>query len=222
MSLQYTQKEIDEMKTTIRSQGDRLTNTTKDVERVTCAQSEMEDGMDYVENQICRNNLRIDGVAEVAAETWADTEAIVRKTFAAGMHLPEDQANTIRVERAHRTGASNSSGRPKTVVVTFESYEDRDTILQTARKQKSCGIFANEDLSHRVNERRKELMPKLREARENGKMAYLVYDRLVVKESSLWTNRDFLPEQSTGNNSHPIHNNNMYIDYGSSMDHDFE
>ena len=40
----------------------------------------------------------------------------------------------------------------------------------------------NEDLSHRVMQRRKELMPKLREARSNGKIAYLVYDRLVVKD----------------------------------------
>ena len=31
-------------------------------------------------------------------------------------------------------------------------------------------------------QRRKELMPKLREARANGKIAYLVYDRLVVKD----------------------------------------
>ncbi|KAK2180004.1 hypothetical protein NP493_462g00012 [Ridgeia piscesae] len=94
----------------------------------------MEDSIDYVENQTRMNNLRIDKVAEVAAETWADTEAVVRKTFAAALKLREEQANAIRIERAHRTGASNSSGQPKTVVVKFESYKDRDNILQAARK----------------------------------------------------------------------------------------
>ena len=73
MSLQYTQREIEEMKMIIHSQSDRLSNTTRDVEQVTCAQREMEDGIDYVENQTRRNNLRIDGVAEIAAENWADT-----------------------------------------------------------------------------------------------------------------------------------------------------
>ncbi|KAK2171751.1 hypothetical protein NP493_1029g02009 [Ridgeia piscesae] len=120
----------------------------------------MEDGIDYVENQTRRNNLRIDGVAEIAAENGADTEAVVRKSF---------------------TGPS-STGRPKTIVVRFETYKDRDCILQAARKEKPRGIFVNEDLSHRVMERRKQLMPKLREARSNGKIAYLVYDRLVVKD----------------------------------------
>ena len=40
----------------------------------------------------------------------------------------------------------------------------------------------NEDLSHRVMERRKQLMPKLMEARSNGKIAYLVYECLIVKD----------------------------------------
>ena len=181
MSLQYTQREIDEMKMTIHSQSDRLSNTIRDVEQVTCAQREMEDGIDYVENQTRRNNLRIDRVAEIAAENWADTEAVVRKSFTTALKLPEAQANAIRIECAHRTGP-NSTGRPKTIVVRFETYKDRDCILQAARKEKPRGIFVNEDLSHRVMARRKQLMPKLREARSNGKIAYLVYDRLIVKD----------------------------------------
>ena len=166
---------------TIHSQSDRLSNTTRDVEQVTCAQREMEDGIDYVENQTRRNNLRIDGVAEIAAENWADTEAVVRKSFTTALKLPEAQPNAIRIEHAHRTGP-NYTVRPKTIVVRFETYKDRDCILQAARKEKPRGIFVNEDLSHRVMERRKQLMPKLREARSNGKIAYLVYDRLVVTD----------------------------------------
>ena len=181
MSLQYTQREVDEIKTTIHTQSDRLCNTIRDVEQVSCAQRETEDGLDYVENQTRRNNLRIDGVAEIAAENWTDTEAVLRKSFATALKLPEAQANTIRIERAHRTGP-NSTGRPRTIVVRFEAYKDRDCILQAARKEKPRGVFVNEDLSHRVMQRRKELMPKLREARSNGKIAYLVYDRLVVKD----------------------------------------
>ena len=177
----HSEREIDEMKMTIHSQSDRLSNTARDVEQVTSAQRKMEDSIDYVENQTRRNNLRIDGVAEIAAENWADTEAVVRKSFTTPLKLPEAQANAIRIERAHRTGPS-STGRPKTIVVRFETYNDRDCILQAARKEKPRGIFVNEDLLHRVMERRKQLMPMLREARSNGKIAYLVYDRLVVKD----------------------------------------
>ena len=63
-----------------------------------------------------------------------------------------------------------------------ESYKDRDTVLRAARKEKPPGVFVNEDLSQRVMARRRELMPRLREARQQGKYAYLSYDRLVVRD----------------------------------------
>ena len=61
MSLHYTQQEIDEMKNTMYTHEDRLTNINRDIERVTCTQRDLVDGVDYVENQTRRNNLRIDG-----------------------------------------------------------------------------------------------------------------------------------------------------------------
>ena len=143
--------------------------------------STRENGLDYVENQTRRNNLRIDGVTESPGETWADKEAAVRKTFATSLKFSERQANDIRIERAHRTGGDNHnhSGKPKTVVVKFESYKDRDTVM---RKEKPRGVYINEDLSQRVMARRRELMPRLREVREQGKIAYLTYDKLVVRD----------------------------------------
>lgn len=110
-SLQYTQKEVDQIKNAISEHSEHLSNTTRDVEMVTAAQHEIEDGIDYLENQSRRNNLRIDGVAESAAETWADTMAAVRKT----LKLSEQQTNDVNIERAHRTGGNKHSGKPKTV-----------------------------------------------------------------------------------------------------------
>ena len=40
----------------------------------------------------------------------------------------------------------------------------------------------NDDYSQRVITRRKELIPQMREARERGKVAYLSFDKLVVKD----------------------------------------
>ena len=52
----------------------------------------------------------------------------MRKIFKTSVNLSEPEANDIRIERAHRTGEDNHSGKPKTVVVKFESYKDRDTL----------------------------------------------------------------------------------------------
>ena len=43
-------------------------------------------------------------------------------------------------------------------------------------------ISLNEDYSQRVITRRKELLPQMKEARERGKVAYLSFDKLVVKD----------------------------------------
>ncbi|KAK2172548.1 hypothetical protein NP493_950g02017 [Ridgeia piscesae] len=60
----------------------------------------MEDGIDYVENQTRRNNLPIDAVAEIAAENWADTEAVVRKSFTTALKLKRTLfALSVRTER---------------------------------------------------------------------------------------------------------------------------
>ena len=171
-------------KQAVKSQSEQLSFNMRSIDAATTAQREIENGLDYVENQTRRNNLRIDGVTESPGETWADTEAAVRKTFATSLKFSERQANDIRIERAHRTGGDNHnhSSKPKTVVVKFESYKDCDTVMRAARKEKPRGVYINEDLSQRVMARRRELMPRLREAREQGKIAYLTYDKLVVRD----------------------------------------
>ena len=47
---------------------------------------------------------------------------------------------------------------------------------------KPRGVYVNDDYSQRVITRRKELLPQMREARERGKVAYLSFDKLVVKD----------------------------------------
>ena len=134
-----------------------------------------------LENQSRRNNLRIDGVKEKPGESWEETEAALRLVVKRDLKLPAGQVDNLQIERAHRTGAATAQ-RDRTIVVKFNSFKDRDAIIRAARTVKPRGVFVNEDYSQRVVSRRKELLPKMREARENGKIAYLSFDKLVVKD----------------------------------------
>ncbi|KAK2173754.1 hypothetical protein NP493_849g01017 [Ridgeia piscesae] len=98
------------MKNTMHTHEDRLTNTNRDIERVTCTQREPVDGIDYVENQTRRNNLRIDGVAEVTAETWVDTEDSRPENVRCTLKLPEVQANAIRTRTSAQSGRIEAIG----------------------------------------------------------------------------------------------------------------
>ena len=142
----------------------------------------MDDTIDYLENQSRRNNLRIDGVKERAEETWADTGQALRKVLETDLKMPADLVKAIAIERAHRTGGAQNADRARTVVVKFTNFKDRDSVLQAARANRPRGVFVNEDFSMRVVSRRKELIPEMKEARDRGKIAYLSYDRLVIKD----------------------------------------
>ena len=73
-SLQFTQNEVDNIKKSLHEKSDVLDDVVKRIEIVASVQHEIENVIDYLENQPRRNNLRIDGVAEGNADTWADTE----------------------------------------------------------------------------------------------------------------------------------------------------
>ena len=154
----------------------------RSLQKLTADFRRMDDNIDYLENQSRRNNLRIDGVKERAEETWADTEQALRKVLETDLKMPADHVKAIAIERAHRTGGAQNAERDRTVVVKFTHFKDRYSVLQAARANRPRGVFVNEDFSMRVVSRRKELIPEMKEARDRGKIAYLSYDRLVVKD----------------------------------------
>ena len=181
-SLQFTQKELQEVKQSVNVSNDGTIAADKLLAKLTDDIKRVDDAADYMENQSRRNNLRVDGVKEKPGETWQETETALRQVVQRELKLPADQVGALQIERAHRTGAPTTTQRERTIVVKFASFKDRDTIIRAARTVKPKGFFFDEDFSQRVISRRKELLPDMREARERGKIAYLSFDKLVVKD----------------------------------------
>ena len=119
---------------------------------------------------------------ERPGETWADTEQALRKVLEQDLKMPPEQVEAIAIERAHRTGGGPNADRDRTIVVKFSGFKARDAVLQAARATRPRGVYVNEDFSLRIVNKRKELLPELKEARERGKIAYLSYDKLIVKD----------------------------------------
>ena len=114
-------------------------------------------------------------------ESWEETEAALRLVVKRDLKLPAGKVDNLHIERAHSNGAATAQ-RDRTIVVKFTSFKYRDAVIRAARTVKPRGVFVNEDYSQRVVTRRKELLPKMREARENGNIAYLSFDKLVMKD----------------------------------------
>ena len=113
--------------------------------------------------------MRFSGIEEYQQETWDDTEQVLK--------------DFIGIERAHRVGPKvDNSEIPRTIVVKFSSFKAKELILKKANQLKGTGYYINEDFSKETLEMRKENWKKVKQLRENGKYAVLVYDKVVWRE----------------------------------------
>ena len=174
-SLQFTQKEVDELKDNINKQAGRCNTMQSDIFKVCDSLLTITDKMEYLEGQTTCNNLVFEGIVESLGETWAETEEKIKQILAEKLQIQRE----VEVERAHRAGKPGGD-RPRPIVVKLLRYKDRESILQRTKSLKGSKIYINEDFTDTVRRKRKELMPELRAARGRGDIAYLRYDKLII------------------------------------------
>ena len=98
--------------------------------------------------------------------------------FADSLGLPD-----IDIVRAHRIGARNVGRKTnRTIIVEMSQFKQKGMILRAAKEKRIVNIFINEDYSQRLLMKRQALMPKMYAARREGKLAYISYDKLIVKD----------------------------------------
>ncbi|KAL7383189.1 hypothetical protein ABVT39_006110 [Epinephelus coioides] len=176
-SIQYTQKDVDELKTTQAKQSEHCNTTQIDIIKLCENLKVIIDKQEYLEGQSRRNNIVIDGIPEAPVESWVDSKEKVKDIIKQKLQLQRE----IEVERAHRTGKPIADrDRPRSIVVKFLRFKDKAAVMQRAKNLKGTKIFINEDYTDAVRLKRKELMPKLKAARERGDIAYLRHDRLII------------------------------------------
>ena len=139
-SLQFTQKELQEVKLSVNVNNDGNTAADKLLAKLMEDIKRVDDAADYMENQSRRNNLRVDGIKEKPGETWQETETALRQVVRRELKLPADQVGALQIERAHRTGGPTTTQREWTIVVKFASFKDRNTIIRAARTVKPKGL----------------------------------------------------------------------------------
>ena len=117
-------------------------------------------------------------VVEIVSKTLRDCGIKVRK---------ED------INKAFRIGKIKEKARP--VLVNLLNVWKRDEILRNKKLPKH--VYVTEDFSKEVLEKRRELIPQLKEERKKGRIAYLRYDKLIVKDETVETRDKRKREQST-------------------------
>ena len=110
-----------------------------------------------------------------------NTVQLLTETLVTDILKEKLDLDPIPIDRAHRVGKAKAS-KPRSIVVKLSAYKDKERVMKTAKDKKLRNVFINEDFSARVLAKRLDLLPEMRRARNSGKIAYLSFDKLIVKD----------------------------------------
>jgi hypothetical protein len=94
----------------------------------------------------------------------------------------------IQLEKVHRLGRRKRDQlKPRPILAKFKDLKDRDNIRFTAPVMlKDTNFGIREQFPHEIENRRKQLYPKLKEAKQNGKSAKLIRDKLYIENERIF------------------------------------
>lgn len=138
----------------------------------------LEKKVELLERDKKSNNIIIHGLEEREQSTL-DLIKCVNKLFLEelGITIENHEINKI-----YRIGKRNKNEKPRPALLSLASGWKKSEIMRNKKKLKE--LYITEDFSKETLEIRKSLQPKLMEERQKGNLAYIKYDKLIVKENS--------------------------------------
>ena len=86
----------------------------------------------------------------------------------------------MKFERVHRTSNERTPGKPRSIVAKFAFFKDREAVRRQWKHLSGTGFNVFEQFPPEVVAKRRKLLPKMREARDQGKRAWIAFDTLYV------------------------------------------
>lgn len=130
---------------------------------------ELEDKLLYQEVYNRRENLRFFGIPE--STTGVENTFEVMRNFLKE-ELELQNTENIEFQRAHRIG-KKKTGEARPVIVRFLKFPERELVFRKAREMESdIDVKVYSDLPKEIGQRRKRQWPRLKKAREEGKIAF--------------------------------------------------
>lgn len=137
---------------------------------------ELEDRVDFLDNQSRRENLVIRGIPEKKGETSEECEQEVIKL---GQQIGVELCNSD-FARAKRVPCKNG---PRPIIAKFTSSPKREQMLKEKKYLRGTNISVMEDFSKRTIEERKALFGEARKKWNRGEGAYVRFNKLYTNNA---------------------------------------
>ena len=168
-----TQKsEIDNLRMEHRSANLQIKKMDEELKKYQKLVDDDHNRLVYLDDYGRRSSLRFRGIDEEAWETWEQCQAKVLRLLQEKLNLKPE------IERAHRLGKRHPH-RHREIIVKFLRYPDKEFILNNRHRLSSSGIVVKEDFCEDTAALRASFHDEIKEAREEGLIAYAKYRTLV-------------------------------------------
>lgn len=128
------------------------------------------------ENEIRSNNVVFYGIGEQEKENWQDSEHLVTEIIRQQMDIAIEETEIQVAKRL------NTKSWPRPILVKFTSLKKKNTIMNARKTLKGTSISINEDFGRQTRLERAELIKHMKEAREEGKRAFLNKNILKIDD----------------------------------------
>ena len=173
------EQELKEVKESLEYAYGEVETLKKENAQLKKSQSETNKRLAKVEEQntaTIRNNLMFYNLPEREQE---NTDNLIQSLLEEKLGISD--AKNTKIDRSHRLGRRTpGSRRPRTIVAKFNFYPDKERILANAKHLKGMGIAISEQFLEEIVKIRKQLLPEMKKAREDGGRVKLVRDKLYV------------------------------------------
>ncbi|XP_069114412.1 uncharacterized protein [Argopecten irradians] len=136
-----------------------------------------------LQSRSMRDNLLFFGIQEVNESDTTVREDCIQLV----RDLCRDKLNidNVAIDRAHRFGEKRGE-KPRPIVAKFSSYHQREDVRKNSRKLIGSDIYISEQYPKEIQAVRQELWPICKKARDEGKRAVIVKDKLYI-DGNLYT-----------------------------------
>lgn len=154
---------------------DRLKTITEENKRHELKIAELEQKIIAMDREKRKNNLVFFGLEE-GGKTEAELVDYIKDIIIdTGVHLV-----SLEITKVYRIGRQTHD-KIRPVVASFSTSWKKHLILKN-RANFPAGIYVKEDYSKEVLEKRKQLQPQVEEERKKGNIAFIKYDKLIIKK----------------------------------------
>jgi hypothetical protein len=95
------------------------------------------------------------------------------------MKIAKDIVDKMGFERVHRIGPK-IDGKTRKLVAKFSLFKERELVRKQWKALEGTPYYVNEQFPKEVIDKRRKLVPKMKDARREGKTAWIAYDTLYI------------------------------------------